>query len=53
MKTTRGVMLRVARSVRTQSRSPVKPLDLTSMTTASWVMREPAANPNSTIRVIS
>ena len=50
---TRGVMLRVARSLRTQSRSPVKPRERTSITTASWVMREPAARPSSTIRAIS
>ena len=53
MKTTRGVMLRVANSLRTESRSPVNPRDRTSITTANWVMREPAASPKSTIRVIS
>ncbi len=50
---TRGVMSRVAKSLRTQSKSPVKPLDLTSITTASWVIREPAAKPRSTMRAMS
>ena len=53
MNSTRGVMPRVARSLRTQSRSPVKPRDRTSITTASWVIRDPAARPRSTIRAIS
>ena len=50
---TRGVMLRVAKSLRTQSRSPVNPRERTSITTASWVIREPAARPSSTIRAIN
>src|ERR1700757_3197364 len=53
MNTTRGVMLRVASSVRTESKSPVNPRDRTSITTASWVIRDPAASPKSTIRVIN
>ena len=53
MNTTRGVMLRVASSLRTSSRSPVNPRDRASITTASWVIRDPAASPKSTIRVIS
>ena len=40
-----ALMLRVAKSLRTQSKSPVKPRDRTSITTASWVIREPAAKP--------
>src|SRR5882757_6202514 len=52
-KSTRGVIPRVASSLRTHSRSPVKPRDRTSITTANCVMREPAASPSSTILAIS
>ena len=53
MNSTRGVMSRVARSLRTQSRSPVNPRERTSITMASCVIRDPASSPRSTIRVIS
>ncbi len=53
MNSTRGTMSRAARSLRTRSRSPVNPRDRTSITTASWVMRDPAARPRSTIRAMS
>ena len=53
MNNTRGVMSRVASSVRTQSKSPVNPRERTSITTANCVIRDPAASPRSTIRVIS
>ena len=48
-----GVMFRAARSLRTRSRSPEKPRERTSITMASWVIRDPAARPVSTIRAIS